>query len=146
MQVETAIPEDDFAALKQRVWERSRDQIEKAVESGLIEELRAGMRSDLKRLIHAEVRAIIKPKIEAKRREIEVRLDQLVDRMAEISSTVIEQEFVVMLEKTSESLISRVQEIQHDLTGRFSRRLQQRLNESFQKLKESSSKEIPPGG
>ena len=126
------LTDEELATCKRRVWEKTQAQVTEAVEYALVEELRAGVRSDLRRLIHAEVRAMIKPKIEAKRKEIEARLDQLVTRMADISTGVIEQEVVDLVTKASEAVLMRVQETQRNLTYLVGQKIREKLRKQLE--------------
>jgi hypothetical protein len=123
--------EEDLNTLRLRVFEKTRAEIEKSVEQALVSELRAGVHTELRRLIAGEIRAIAKPLIEAKRQAIAARLEVIVPRMVEHAAEVIEQEIVEMGRCLVESLASSLSMTQRDVGYRIARKIQARLEKAL---------------
>lgn len=110
--------DEELTAFKRRVWVKSQEQISNAVEYAITEELRAGARTELRRFINTELRGMIKPRIEARRQEIEARLDYLVSRAADLAGEVLEQETLALVARACNAIGARFDDAQHGMSHR----------------------------
>jgi hypothetical protein len=110
------LTDQELEELKKKVWDRTKENIEKTVAELLISELKAHYYSELRKMIQAELRAILKPMFEAKRPEIEEKLRRLVNRAEAFATEKVGREILNLASSSGIPLLRKLHDIERDWT------------------------------
>lgn len=122
------LTDEELATLQKRVWDKCKEDISKAVEQAITSSLSSHFyRIGLRTMAESEIRKLLKPKIEARKAEIEVRLDKLVDRIGNVAVDVVEREIRDMVTSSSRALLDRLSDVKRDWDYRLTETLRKKL-------------------